>query len=122
MGHLYDCTGDKQKSKNSTKSILASGLLFGGFLWFVYTFIIIYNKIITGDAVGDSLTINSGTYSWLLQSLPYISVAYLLLLTLPVLRFIRNYRYVQVIRKYGLAKINVDWKIFVRNVAARMGI
>ena len=108
--------------KNSSKSTLASGLLFGGFLWSVYTFIIIYNKIITGEAVGESVTISSGTYSWLLQSLPFISVAYLLLLTLPVLRFIRNYRYVQVIRKYGLTKINVDWKIFVRNVAARMGI
>ena len=108
--------------KNSSKSILASGLLFAGFLWFVYTFIIVYNKIITGEAVGESVTISSGTYSWLLQSLPFISVAYLLLLTLPVLRFIRNYRYVQVIRKYGLTKINVDWKIFVRNVAARMGI
>jgi len=102
--------------KNSSKSILASGLLFAGFLWFVYTFIIVYNKIITGEAVGESVTISSGTYSWLLQSLPFISRFSFIIL------FTGTLSNEQVIRKYGLTKINVDWKIFVRNVAARMGI
>lgn len=111
-----------KNAKASSKSVLASVLLFAGFSWFVYTFIVVYSNISHGNMVGLSLAISHKTYNWLLQSLPFISGAYLLLLVLPVLRFIRNYRYVQVIRKYELSKINVDWRIFVRTVAARMGI
>jgi beta-lactamase regulating signal transducer with metallopeptidase domain len=54
--------------------------------------------------------------------LPVASLAYLVLLVLPVLNFIRNYRYVQSIRRYGLLKADVKWRMFVQNVAARMGI
>lgn len=111
-----------KKAKASSKSLLATTLLFAGSCWFIYTFIIVYSNISEGNMVGLSVAVSHEAYGWLLQSLPYISGAYLLLLVLPVLRFIRNYRYVQVIRKYGLSKINVDWRIFVRNVAARMGI
>lgn len=111
-----------KNAKASSKSVLATALLFAGFSWFIYTFIVVYSNISHGNIVGLSLAMSHETYNWLLQSLPFISGAYLLLLVLPVLRFIRNYRYAQVIRKYGLSKINVDWRIFVRNVAARMGI
>jgi beta-lactamase regulating signal transducer with metallopeptidase domain len=54
--------------------------------------------------------------------LPVASLIYLILLVLPVFNFIRNYRYVQVIRQHKLSKTDVEWRIFVKNVAARMGI
>src|SRR5690348_1706213 len=54
--------------------------------------------------------------------LPAASVAYFVLFLLPLFYFIRNYRYLQLIRKNGLSKVDVDWRMFVRNVAARMGI
>ncbi|MBL7724961.1 MAG: M48 family metalloprotease [Chitinophagaceae bacterium] len=111
-----------KNTKASSKSVLATILLFAGSFWFIYTFLIVYSDISEGGTTGTFITSGHEVYNWLLQSLPFISGAYLLLLVLPVLRFIRNYRYVQVIRKYGLSKINVDWRIFVRNVAARMGI
>lgn len=111
-----------KNTKASYKSVLATTLLFAGSFWFVYTFLIVYSGISEGGTAGTLVSSGLEAHNWLLQSLPFISGAYLLLLVLPVLRFIRNYRYVQVIRKYGLSKINVDWRIFVRNVAARMGI
>jgi len=111
-----------KNTKASYKSVLATTLLFAGSFWFIYTFLIVYSDISEGGTAGTLISSGHEVHNWLLQSLPFISGAYLLLLVLPVLRFIRNYRYVQVIRKYGLSKINVDWRIFVRNVAARMGI
>jgi bla regulator protein blaR1 len=60
--------------------------------------------------------------NWLQQTLPVTSLLYLLLLVLPVLHFVRNYRYVQVIRHYGISKADVQWRMFVRKVAAQMGI
>lgn len=111
-----------KNTKASYKSVLATTLLFAGSFWFIYTFLIVYSDISEGGTAGTLISSGHEAHNWLLQSLPFISGAYLLLLVLPVLRFIRNYRYVQVIRKYGLSKINVDWRIFVRNVAARMGL
>lgn len=111
-----------KNTKASYKSVLATTLLFAGSFWFIYTFLIVYSGISEGGTAGSLVSSGLEAHNWLLQSLPFISGAYLLLLVLPVLRFIRNYRYVQVIRKYGLSKINVDWRIFVRNVAARMRI
>ena len=111
-----------KNTKAASKTVLATTLLFAGSFWFIYTFLIVYSDISEGGTAGIFISSGHEVQNWLLQSLPFISGAYLLLLVLPVLRFIRNYRYVQVIRKYGLSKINVDWRIFVRNVAARMGI
>src|SRR6185295_19016449 len=50
------------------------------------------------------------------------SGAYLLLLIVPTIQFIRNYKFVQVIRMTGLSKCNVDLRIFVQRFAERMGI
>ena len=120
-------TGVVRKSNSSLKSSLATGFLFAGFVWFIYTFFSAYfSASTTGSDITPSL-INTENNTlqvneWLQQTLPVASVVYLLLLIIPLLHFIRNYRYVQVIRQYGLTKINADWKIFVNNIASRMGI
>lgn len=59
---------------------------------------------------------------WLQTTLPFASIVYLVLLLLPLVRFSRNYRYVQILRKYGLNKINVEWRLFIQRVSAQMGI
>ncbi|MBL7749212.1 MAG: M56 family metallopeptidase, partial [Chitinophagaceae bacterium] len=115
-----------KKISPATKSLLAAGLLISGFAWFMYTFITV---LIAGPAHTDTLTAgivaasaNNELSTWLQQSLPVASVIYLILLLLPVLRFMRNYRYVQVIRQYGRSKLQVDWRMFVQRTAAQMGI
>ena len=115
-----------KKATSSTKSSLASGLLIAGFAWFVYTFFSVFISSSTDGTVISSVLINTeSSYpvkDWLQKVLPAASALYLVLLIMPLFRFIRNYRYVQVIRQYGLTKINADWRIFVNNIANRMGI
>lgn len=110
-------------AKPSAKSFLAGSLLMIGFAWFVYTFILVYT---TTDPVtiitGGMLHTETGVADSFNKIIPFTSVIYLVLLTVPVLRFIRNYRYVQVIRQYGLSRIDPEWRLFVNSVAERMGI
>lgn len=109
----------------SFKTALATSLLLSGFAWFIFTFISIrsqtYDGFIAGSAVSE-ISSNERLYNWLHTTLPIASIAYLFLLVLPVIHFIRNYRFVQIIRTQGLKKIEVDWRIFVKKVACRMGI
>ena len=115
-----------RKPNAAFKSSLASGLLIAGFAWFVYTFIIAYFSSANRTLITTSFIFpennNGQVIDWLQQLLPVASIIYFLLLTMPLLRFVRNYRYVQVIRQYGLTKITADWRIFVSNIASRMGI
>lgn len=110
----------------SAKSSLASMLLIAGFGWFIYTFFSIFTSHTIDDAVISSGFINAEgneqLNNWLHKTLPVASFLYLILLLLPTLHFIRNYRYVQIIRNHGLSKATVRWRIFVKKVAVQMGI
>lgn len=115
-----------KQARPAAKSLLASFLLFTGFAWFIFTFLHTYlgNNISGNDLSSVLLNENAGNTvsAWLQRTLPLASVVYLVLLIIPALRFIRNYRYVQVIRSYGLSKLPADWRLFVNRTAARMGI
>ena len=113
--------------KPSAKSKLAMVLLSMGFVWFMYT--LIFHWFIDPDSIKRSLlaigSFETGNTVWnekLQLILPYASATYLLLLIVPVVQFIRNYKFVQVIRRAGLSKCNVDLRIFVQRFAERMGI
>ena len=119
-------TGIHKTAKSSVKSTLATFLILAGFGWFLYTFISIFINhvsdtpfIVTGIVSAEG---KEQLNSWFHQTLPIASVLYLVLLILPSLHFIRNYRYVQIIRQYGLTKADVQLRMFVKKVAAQMGI
>ena len=114
------------KVNSSIKNALAFSLLITGFTWFIYTFLATYSNQ-GSDTIVLSLAVattdgNQQLNEWLQQTLPLASILYLFLLLLPVLQFVRNYRYVQVIRKFGLTKMNVEWRMFVKKVATQMNI
>lgn len=115
-----------RSAKPSLKSLLATIFLFTGFAWFVYTFLAALGSNTTGAAFtsvefsGEGF--NGDLNNLISRSLPVAAILYLVLLIGPVSGFIRNYRYVQVIRKYGLEKINVEWRMYVMKIAARLGI
>lgn len=111
-----------KSARPAAKSMLASSLLMLGFAWFVYTFFTVFGKGQESASSFASSFANEAMGERIQQILPTASVIYLVLLSMPLLRFIRNYRYVQVIRKYGLSKMDAEWRLFVSNVAARMGI
>src|SRR5690349_20099811 len=90
-------------SKPAAKSRLATFLLSTGFVWFMYT--LVFHWFIDPDSIKRSLlavgSFEAGNSVWnekLQLILPYASAAYLLLLVFPTVQFIRNYKFVQVIR------------------------
>jgi len=111
--------------KSSQKGSLATGLLFCGFAWFVFTFFsILVDKPGYASEYSPIVTIqgNSAVSDWLYTTLPIASLVYLILLILPLLNFIRNYRFVQAIRTCGLTKANVKLRMFTNKIAAHMSI
>lgn len=113
------------KVSPSYKSVIASTLLIVGFSWFIYTFIINFNTAADIRTFSYGLLNVNGDQqvnNLFLQFLPVASIVYLSLLIFPILRFIRNYRYVQIIRQYGLSKINIDSKLFVKRTASLLGV
>jgi len=111
--------------KSSQKGGLATGLLFSGFAWFVFTFFsILADKPGYASEYSSIVTIqgNRAVSDWLYTTLPIASLVYLVLLVLPLLNFIRNYRFVQAIRMYGLSKANVKLRMFTNKIAAQMSI
>ena len=105
--------------KSSQKTILANTLLIGGFSWFVLTFLQLFFHITPiGNFYSPSVDVNN-----LLQNaIPYAAVVYLILLIIPVSHYIKNYRYVNAIRKNGLSKPHAELRLFVNKIAAQMGI
>ncbi len=116
-------TGLNRKISSSNRSMLAAALLMTGFGWFIFTFgSIFFNQAETGAATLVAMEGNDQLNNWLRNTLPVASVVYLLLLVLPLVHYIRNYRYVQAIRQYGLTKADVDLRMFVKKIAAQLGI
>ena len=112
-------------NKSSQKGNLATLLLLSGSAWFAFTFlsILIDRPVWTTDYT-SFVTIqgNGAVNDWLFMMLPIASIVYLVLLILPILNFIRNYRFVQTIRNYGLSKANVKWRMFAHKIAEQMSI
>ncbi len=120
------CLAVNPSTKSAIRSRLASGLLLGGFVWFVYTLCSGLREKAT-LAHAFSASTNSDSFLGMINntirfSLPYASIVYLALLILPMLRFTRNFRYVQVIRSNGLHKMAPEWRVFVERISNHMGI
>ncbi len=116
-------TGLYKKISSAGKSMLASALLMTGFGWFLFTFAsILFSQAEPGAATLVAVEGNDQLNNWLRKTLPVASIIYLILLILPLVHFIRNYRYVQAIREYGLSKADVELRMFVKKIAAQLGI
>lgn len=127
------------KPSSSRKYSLAVCLQSIGFIWFVFTlqfYYSQYSRFLSIESTGlDSKAIatlvpqgqgvRSVIIEWMIrgeQLLPYLSVAYLLLMLVLCVRWVMGYRYTALIRKQGLLKIPVDWRLFVKNTAQQLGI
>ena len=106
------------------KTSLATGLTFAGFAWFIYTLVsslVSQTNSIT-SFYNTGMISDAGWKYFAGKILPYASAAYLIILAIPVWQFIRNYRYVQMIRKTGLKKMDVAWRMYVKRTSVAMGI
>ena len=112
------------KIRPAHKTFLATLLIFSGFIWFAYTFITsLVSERNTLSSFYNSGIITDTYWNYFAgKILPYLSAAYLIILIAPAWQFIRNYRFVQMIRKAGIKKMDVAWRLYVKRTAATMGI
>lgn len=111
--------------KPGRKAGFATAFVIAGFGWFLFTFISIYFSSRTANPISSfaQVMFDERTWNtWIEKTLPLASAIYLLLLVIPLWQFIRNYRYVQLLRHNGLSRINPEWRMFVKKLSARMGI
>lgn len=114
------------------KNNLSTILLCCSFVWFCVT---LFTKYFTIQRYSDSYNVQlyqadlkAASFNWheLLNNmawiLPYLSVAYLLLLVFFSVRLINIYRFTSFIKVSGLQKPGVEWKLFTEKVARHMGI
>ncbi|TKK68876.1 M56 family metallopeptidase [Ilyomonas limi] len=111
---------------------------FAGFVWFVVTLQFYYQQCIKATADAQLLLQNntvvyqpdivSNKYnilSYIAKAemlLPYLSLAYLCLLCVLVVRWFKSYRYTSRLKQEGLQKAGMDIRLFVQNMAAELGI
>lgn len=118
---LYLAVNSVFKISSSKKYQLAVGAVVAGFVWFVFTFIYYFNSssvpglAIFNQAVSES---NSILNIFLLSA----SVAYLGLLIFPSYRLFRNWKFVQRIKKQGLQKADLNYRLFVNKISAQLDI
>lgn len=110
-----------------------------GFIWFLLTFRFYYAEYthLLQSAAGGNPSVQPyqlfGTHaslygkiiSWMVKGellLPYISLAYLLLITFLCIRWILGYHKTQKIRRDGIEKMPAHWRLFVQKTAEQLGI
>jgi len=92
-----------------------------GFVWFLFTFIYYFKSSSVSTVSIFNQSINE-TDSLLNVFLLSASVAYLSLLIFPSIRLFRNWQFVQRIKKQGLHKAELNYRLFVQKISSQLGI
>lgn len=118
----------------------STGLLlqFLGFTWFAITFTFYFNRFsnlpynyslsqpyFLHISQVNSETVRERFLIWINQTerlLPYLSISYLAFLIFSCFKWIKAYNYTLALRNKGLLKIEVTWRIFVRQISIQLGI
>jgi beta-lactamase regulating signal transducer with metallopeptidase domain len=135
---LYVSINTMRKLTSHQKYITGLVLQIAGFTWFIGTLFFYYTKglalsqtfLYPPETAFNLLNNNAVTGKeklvlFILQTeelLPYLSLAYLALLLLLVTKCFKAYRYTQTVRKTGLEKIDVEWRLFVQQLSYKLGI
>ncbi|RFM28125.1 M56 family metallopeptidase [Deminuibacter soli] len=113
-----------------------------GFTWFIFTLQFYYRACAEAMAIASSASVDVASSNNLLitstqegfhaklltaivyieQALPYLSIAYLGLLVFLFVRWMQQFRYTQQLRRDGLEKIDVEWRLFTQKLADTLGI
>ena len=107
-----------------------------GFVWFAGTFIFYYQQwdyisdtsVYLNDYYATQFTESSLKERWLMwiiniqHFVPYLSIAYLILLAFLSFKWLQSYFYTKHIQQTGLSKINVDWRLFVQKLSEQLGL
>ena len=125
--------------KLSSHKKYTAGLVIqaAGFIWFSSTFIFYLHRFVQLDQIyflqhkkfsfaqSPISTIPEKFFEGLMQTemlLPYLSIAYLIILFSLCFKWVRAYKITQNIRTKGLHKIDINWRVFVKQLSAQLGI
>jgi len=100
---------------------LAVGAILSGFIWFALTFVYYFNSSPVSTIAFFNQTISESN-SMLNVFLISASIAYLSLLIFPSYRLFKNWEFVQRIKKQGLVKADLNYRLFVNKISAQLGI
>jgi beta-lactamase regulating signal transducer with metallopeptidase domain len=100
---------------------LAVGAILSGFVWFALTFVYFFNSSPVSTIAFFNQTISESN-SMLNVFLISASIAYLSLLIFPSYRLFKNWEFVQRIKKQGLVKADLNYRLFVNKISAQLGI
>ena len=120
LWYVYVAATQLLKLPASKKYVTAVSALLLGFAWFVITAVLYYQNQTTAFAFFQPYIPQSNPV--LSTCLLSASVAYLLLLIFPAVRLLKNWQFVRVLQTEGLSKADLHYRLFVRNVAERLGI
>ena len=134
----YAAISNMGKWSANRKYGLAASASLTGFVWFIYTLIKSYctlpplqalsgvyadGSTEPGSSLPDYLLFIYHSTALSLRSLmPYISCAYLLLFVVLSIRLTNGFRQVKLFATQGLEKTSVEWRLFVQQHAAALGI
>ena len=130
------CFGVWRNIGASLKTLAATLLQFAGFVWFLSSLVSHYWLIkmtphtaaLSGASYEGVSSGHSPLYyvnhalAWSEHYLPYLSGAYLLVLGFLLVRVFKAYRHVQAVRTEGLSRIDPQWRVYVQELAYRIGI
>ncbi len=127
------------KLSSHKKYSLALLMQITGFIWFAGTLAFYYQQCLNETATiaeylnqyslieisTSTVSTKAKLFAWIIkteQFLPYLSIAYLLLLVFLSFKWLHCYQFTQRIKQEGLSKINVDWRLFVQKLSEQLGI
>lgn len=136
---VYFLVNSILKLSSHKKYSAALLLQITGFVWFGVTLVFYYQQCLnetttvveyanqlslraTDTAAGST---KAALFAWIIkteQFLPYLSIAYLLLLVFLSFKWLHCYQFTQQIRQNGISKINVEWRLFVQRLSEQLGI
>jgi bla regulator protein blaR1 len=108
------------KPSSNRKYLTAVSLVFAGTAWFLYTFITFYSPVSEPIAYLRFETLE--TTGLLAQILTAASITYLALLIIPAYRVLRNWRFLQSVKKNSSQKAPLKNRLFVQKISALLGI
>ncbi|MGZ3880805.1 MAG: M56 family metallopeptidase [Flavisolibacter sp.] len=118
---IYLAINSVLRVSSHKKYQLAVAAIVSGFVWFVFTFVYYFKSSSVSGVAFFNQTINQS--SRLLNIfLISASLAYLGLLAFPCYRLFKNWRFVQRIKKEGLLKANLNYRLFVNKISAHLDI
>jgi bla regulator protein BlaR1 len=100
---------------------LAVGAILAGFTWFLFTFFYFFQSSPVSSVAIFNHSISESN-SFLNMLLISSSVAYLSLLVFPSYKLYRNWKFVQLIKKEGLHKADLNYRLFVQKISSHLGI